>query len=251
MRTSNPTLSNKMFDKARAKAPAQAGTMTIHGTINKTMLLFLILLLPAFLTWNYFFSFGSLEAGQAAVMPWTIGGAIGGFVLAIIMVFKFQWSPYLAPIYAGLEGLFLGGISAIFEAQYSGIAVQAVSLTMATFFSLLLIYRAGWIKVTRKFRLGVMAATGGIALVYIISFMMNMFGGTMPYIHDSGFIGIGFSLFVIVIAALNLVLDFDFIERGAQQQAPKYMEWFAAFGLMLTLIWLYIEILRLLAKIRR
>jgi uncharacterized YccA/Bax inhibitor family protein len=157
---------------------------------------------------------------------------------------------FTAPIYALLEGLFLGGISAIFEAQYPGIVIQAVSLTFGTLFCLLLAYRSGIIKVTENFKLGVAAATGGIALIYLATLVLGLFGVRMPFIHESGLIGIGFSLFVVVIAALNLVLDFDFIESGAKSGAPKYMEWYAAFGLMVTLIWLYIEILRLLAKLR-
>ncbi len=251
MRTSNPALSNKTFEKARQEVQGASSTMTVMGTVNKCFLLFLILLVPAVLTWKYFFAFSSAEAGSAAVMPWMIGGGIGGFIVALVTIFKKSWARYTAPVYAGLEGLFLGGISAFLEAQYPGIAFQAVLLTLGVLFSLLFIYRAGIIKVTRKFRLGVMAATGGIALIYFISFIMSMFGTSVPYIHEGGIIGIGFSLFVVIIASLNLVLDFDFIERGAEQGAPQYMEWFAAFGLMITLIWLYIEILRLLAKTRR
>lgn len=177
-------------------------------------------------------------------------GGIGGFIMALVTIFKKEHSPVTAPIYALLEGLFLGGVSAYFEAQLAGIVFQAVLLTMGTLLSLLFIYKSGLINVTENFKLGVAAATGGIALVYLISFGMSLFGSTMPYIHESGLIGIGFSLFVVVIAALNLVMDFDFIEQGAEQKAPKYMEWYAAFGLMVTLIWLYIEFLRLLAKLR-
>ena len=183
-------------------------------------------------------------------MPWIIGGAIGGFVVALITIFKKQWAAFTAPLYALLEGLFLGGFSAIFEAKYPGIVIQAVTLTFGTLFCLLLAYRSGLIKATENFKLGVVAATGGIALIYMATIFLGFFGVRMPFIHESGTIGIAFSLFVVVIAALNLVLDFDFIENGAARGAPKYMEWYAAFGLMVTLIWLYIEILRLLAKLR-
>jgi uncharacterized YccA/Bax inhibitor family protein len=157
---------------------------------------------------------------------------------------------FTAPLYAILEGLFLGALSSFLEAQFNGIVVQAVGLTFAIFICILLIYRTGIIKVTDNFRIGIVAATGGIALIYLVTIVMNLFGTTIPYIHSSGPIGIGFSVFVIIIATLNLVLDFDFIEHGVDMRAPKYMEWYAAFGLMVTLVWLYIEILRLLAKLR-
>jgi uncharacterized YccA/Bax inhibitor family protein len=172
-------------------------------------------------------------------------------VVALVTIFKKSWAGVTGPIYALLEGLFLGGISAIFEARYPGIVIQAVSLTFGTLLVLLVAYTSRVIRPSENFKLGIVAATGGIALIYMASFVLGLFGVSMPYIHDNGLIGIGFSLFVVVIAALNLVLDFDFIENGASQGAPKYMEWYGAFGLMVTLIWLYIEILRLLAKLRR
>jgi uncharacterized YccA/Bax inhibitor family protein len=149
-----------------------------------------------------------------------------------------------------LEGLFLGGISAIFEMRYPGIVIQAVGLTFGTLAMLLLAYKSGLIKPTENFRLMIFAATGGIALLYLVSFVMNMFGSGIGFIHSNGLFGIGFSLFVVAIAALNLVLDFDFIEQSAEQGAPKYMEWYVALCLMITLVWLYLEILRLLAKLR-
>ena len=170
--------------------------------------------------------------------------------MAIITVFKKQWAAVSAPIYALLEGLAMGGISSIFEARFPGIVIQAVGLTFGTLLCLLLAYKSGMIRATENFKMGVVAATGGIFIVYLVSWVLGMFGVGIPFIHESGLIGIGFSLFVVVIAALNLVLDFDFIESGAAQGAPKYMEWYAAFGLMVTLIWLYLEILRLLAKLK-
>ena len=221
--------------------------MTLQGTVNKTGILLALLVICAFYTWNIFFQTGN----PAAVMPLALGGAIGGLIFALITIFKKTWAGITAPIYAGLEGLFLGGISAIFEAQYPGIVIQATGLTLGTLASLLLLYKMGIIKPTENFRLMIVSATMGIGVLYLISFVMNMFGSTgIGFIHSNGLFGIGFSLFVVAIAALNLVLDFDFIEQGAEQGAPKYMEWFGAFALMVTLIWLYLEMLRLLAKLR-
>ena len=177
-------------------------------------------------------------------------GGIGGLIFAFITIFKKTWTPITAPIYAGLEGLLLGGLSATFEMRFEGFVIQAVTLTALTLFSLLFAYKSKMIAATENFKLGVAAATGGIFLVYMLTFVLSFFGFSVPYIHDSGPIGILFSLFVVVIAALNLVMDFDFIESGEAQRAPKYMEWYAAFGLLVTLIWLYIEFLRLLSKVR-
>ncbi|HST45904.1 MAG TPA: Bax inhibitor-1/YccA family protein, partial [Luteimonas sp.] len=160
------------------------------------------------------------------------------------------WAPVTAPMYALVEGFFLGAISAMYNHMYNGIVLQAVMLTMGTLFALLFAYRSGLIKATENFKLGVVAATGGIALVYLATIVLGMFNINIPLIHESGLVGIGFSLVVIVIAALNLVLDFDFIETGAEQNAPKYMEWYGAFGLMVTLVWLYLEFLRLLSKLQ-
>jgi len=179
-----------------------------------------------------------------------IGGLIGGFVIALVTIFKKNLSPITVPIYALLEGLFLGGISRFFEDRFPGIASQAIILTLGILGALLLAYKSKLIKPTENFKLGVFAATGGIAMIYVIGFVMSLFGSGIPLIHESGMIGIGFSVFVVIIASLNLVLDFDFIEQGAEQGAPKYMEWYGAFGLLVTLIWLYLEILRLLAKLQ-
>ncbi len=245
MRTANPALNAKTFQGfARVSDPSRA--MTIQGTVNKTGVLLFLLLLTASWTWGKFFSAGN----PAAVYPLIIGGAIGGLIVALITIFKKEWAGVTAPVYALLEGLVLGGISAVFEAMYPGIVIQAVGLTFGTLFGLLIAFKSGWIKATENFKLGVVAATGGIFMVYMVTFILGFFGIQMSFIHGSGIMGIGFSLFVVVIAALNLVLDFDFIEHGAESGAPKYMEWYAAFGLMVTLIWLYLEILRLLAKLR-
>lgn len=248
MRTANPALNKKSFATFDQVLAAE-DRMTIQGTVNKTFISLFLLVGCAMFTWKMFDPYGIKD--MSAVMPWMIGGGIGGFVIAMVTIFKKTWSPITAPIYAILEGLMLGGLSAFMEGMFPGIVLQAVALTFGTLFSLLFAYKSGLIKVTENFRLGIAAATGGIFLIYMVSFILRFFGTDIPYIHKGGIIGIGFSLFVIVIAALNLVLDFDFIESGAEQGVPKYMEWYASFGLMVTLIWLYIEILNLLAKLRR
>jgi len=243
MRTANPALNDDTF-RGYGRVIASGDTMTIQGTVNKTAVLLLLVLLSSTWTWRLYYT----AAGSLGV--WIFGGAIGGFIVAMITVFKKQWAAMTAPLYALLEGLVLGGISSMLEARYPGIVIQAVGLTFGTLFGLLFAFKSGMIRATEKFKLGVVAATGGIAVIYLITMLLGFFGIRMPYIHESGMIGIGFSLFVVIIAALNLVLDFDFIENGAAQGAPKYMEWYGAFGLMVTLIWLYIEILRLLSKMR-
>ena len=244
MRTANPALNKKTFESLER---ANDKVMTINGTVNKTVLSLVILLVGALYTWQMFNQTKNVET----IYPWLIGGSIGGFIVALITVFKKTLAPITTPIYALLEGVALGGLSAWFETMYPGIVFQAVTLTFGVLFALLFAYRSGLIKVTENFKLGIAAATGGIFLVYIISWLMNMFTGAgISMIHDNGLMGIGFSLFVVVIAALNLVLDFDFIESGAKQGAPKYMEWYGAFGLIVTLVWLYVEILRLLSKLR-
>jgi uncharacterized YccA/Bax inhibitor family protein len=220
--------------------------MTIMGTVHKTGFLLLLVIIGAWWTWRMFFA---AEGNPAVVMPWVMGGAIGGLVMALVTIFKKEWAGVTAPAYAVLEGFMLGGISSILEARYPGIVIQAVGLTFGTLFGLLIAYRSGMIKVTQNFRLGVVAATGGIFLMYMATWVLSFFGITMPFIHDNSIIGIGISLFIVVVAALNLVLDFDFIEHGAEQSAPKFMEWYAAFSLIVTLVWLYLEILRLLSKL--
>jgi uncharacterized YccA/Bax inhibitor family protein len=217
--------------------------MTLGGTVNKTALSLGILLVAASYIWNRGPADPSLPA-------WTLISVIAGFIVAMVTVFKQSWAPYTTPVYAAVEGVALGGISVVFEARYPGIVSQAVFLTFGTLGALLLAYRSGLIQATENFKLGVVAATGGIALLYLVSFILGFFGVSIPLIHSSGTFGIIFSMFVVVIAALNLVLDFDFIEKGAERGAPKYMEWYGAFGLLVTLVWLYLEILRLLAKLQ-
>ena len=250
MRSGNPALKEDTFlDIGSGNLIGRRdGTMSLNGTVNKTGALLLLTVLTAAFAWN-----ASLDAyGQMlpAGRLYMLGGAIGGFILAMVTIFKKEWSPVTAPLYALVEGLFLGAISAIYEARFDGIVMQAVILTFGTLFALLAAYRSGLIRATENFKLGVVAATGGIALVYLATIVLGLFGINIPYIHESGLIGIGFSLFVVVIAALNLVLDFDFIESGVDAGAPKYMEWYAAFGLMVTLVWLYLEFLRLLSKVQ-
>jgi uncharacterized YccA/Bax inhibitor family protein len=240
-------------ERWRSVGYADDKVMTVQGAVNKTGLLLILCIIPAGFVWNMFFQAaqgGNWGAGAEKVYPIMIVGGIVGFILAIITCFSMKSAPFIAPLYAVFEGLFIGGISAIFEAQYNGIVVQAVFLTFGTMAALLIGYSIGAIKVTAQFRAGVIAATGAIFLVYIANFALGFFGMQIPYLHDGGPIGIIISLVIVTIAALNLVLDFDFIDRGAQARAPKYMEWFGAFALMITLVWLYLEILRLLAKLR-
>jgi len=181
---------------------------------------------------------------------WIFGAAIAGLVLALVSFFVPKIARITAPLYAVAEGLFVGAVSKFYETQYENIVVQAVGLTIGVFAVMLTLYATGRIRVTPRFRLGVFAATGGVALIYLVSFMARLFGADVPFIHDNGIVGIGFSLVVVVIAALNLTLDFDFIDKAEQAGAPRHMEWFAALGLVVTLVWLYLELLRLLSKLR-
>ena len=242
-RTANPALKDSTFT---AFARQTENAMTLQGTVNKSFILIALLMISAGWTWINI----APAQGEMPSFGLPIIGAIGGFIVALITIFKKHLAPITAPIYAILEGLFVGGISAIFEMKYPGIVVQAVTLTIGVFVALLFAYTSRLIKPTENFKLGIFAATGGIAILYLLSFVMSFFGGSISIIHSSSLFGIGFSVFVVIIAALNLVLDFDFIENGARHNAPKYMEWYAAFGLLVTLVWLYIEILRLLSKLR-
>ncbi len=250
MKTSNPALGDKTFRNLPGEQYGgmidAANRMTLSGTVNKTGVLLICSLATAAWTWSQF-----MQSHNAAdVAPEMLVGLFGGLIFALVTTFKKEWAPVTSPIYALLEGLMLGGLSALMEMRYPGIAIQAVSLTFGTLFVLLIAYQSGLIKVTQKFRLGVIAATGGICLFYLMQMLLGFFGIQFASINGSGIIGIGFSLIVVAVAALNLVLDFDFIEQGVQLGAPKYMEWYGAFGIMVTLVWLYIEILRLLSKLR-
>ncbi len=242
MRTSNPVLNQKEFT-----GYAEIGNrMTIEGTVNKTGLLLLCSIATAAWTWHQF----QESHSPVAVLPSLWIGTIGGFIFALITTFKKEWAAFTAPAYALLEGLALGGISSMLELRFPGIAIQSVSLTFGTLLVLLLAYRSGLIPVTQKFRMGIVAATGAIMLFYVLQLVLGFFGVHFTSINGSGPIGIGFSLIIVGIAALNLVLDFDMIATGARMGAPKYMEWYGAFGLMVTLVWLYLEIVRLLSKVR-
>jgi len=247
-KTSNPVLKERVFSR---DSSTSTEVMTVNGTMNKTALMLLLVVAAAVFTWNKFFDAVATnpETAMSAVTPWLVVGGIGGFITVLVTVFRPQSSGISAPVYAVFEGLLLGGISAILELQYSGIVMRAVALTLAVFAAMLFLYRSGIIKVTNKFIMGVFAATAGIALVYLVSFIAGMFGAQMSFLYGNSNLSIGFSLVVVAIAALNLVLDFAFIERASDSGAPKYMEWYGAFGLMVTLIWLYLEILRLLAKV--
>ncbi len=237
LRSGNPVLSKKTFSNSLSHS--KSDVMTINGTVNKTAISLSLLLLTGY--WCY-------DLMSPVLL---IGCAVGGFIVALITVFKKHWAPTTVPIYAILEGAVLGGISYQYNMLYDGIVSNAIFLTVGILLSLLMAYKSGWIKATENFKLGMFAAVGGIAIVYLINFVMGFFGSSMGImsIENASIYSIGFSLIVVVIAALNLVLDFDFIEEGAEQGAPKYMEWYGAFGLLVTLIWLYLEILRLLAKL--
>jgi uncharacterized YccA/Bax inhibitor family protein len=247
--TSNPAFSNEQFAGFEQVygADRSASVMTLQGTMGKTFALLAILSATAIWSWSAEMK-GQL---QPVVLP---AAGIGGFILAMITIFKPSISPWTAPIYAAFEGVFLGALSYLIEhslgKQYPGIAIQAVSMTAGTLFVMLFVYATGLIKVTDRLRAGIVAATGALCLVYVIAFVASFFGAHVPFINDPSPIGIGFSVFVVGLAAFNLLLDFDFIEKGAQVGAPKYMEWYGAFGLMVTLVWLYLEILRLLRKLQ-
>jgi uncharacterized YccA/Bax inhibitor family protein len=243
-RSGNPALGESTFKGL--ESVDHDNVMTLQGTVNKTTLLLLILFLPAIYVWNLFNS----TQDFATVAPLFYIGIFGGLITGIVLAFKKNLAPFLSIAYAGFEGLAMGGLSAFMNALYPGIVVQALLLTFGICFALLLIYTLRIIKPTENFKLMVGAATGGIALFYLVSFVLSFFNIRVPLIHDNSIWGILFSLFVVCIAALNLVVDFDFIEQGAARKAPKYMEWYGAFGLMVTLIWLYVEILRLLSKLR-
>ena len=239
-RSGNPALTTKSF--TRINTDKSSEVMTLEGAVNKTMICLVLLFTSGF------YAFRNAEYWMGLIWPL----AIGGLIIAIVTIFKKTWSPVTAPIYAVVEGLLLGAISMVFESMFEGIAFQAIFLTFGIFFSLLILYKFKLIQATENFKLGVAAATGGIFLVYMISFIMSFFGSGIPVLDpfNSSLFSIGVSLFIVVIASLNLVVDFDFIEAGAENGAPKYMEWYSAFGLMVTLVWLYLEILKLLSKMR-
>lgn len=262
MRTSNPALRESVFD---GQPHVGYDGMTMSGTVTKTMILLAIVVgVAAFTWWQTMSGLQAIAAGVTemagrtrsldAVPPLVFGylivGSLGGLVLALVTIFKPTASPITTPIYAAFEGIFLGALSAMFEYMYPGIAMQAVLVTFSILFGMLALYRLGLVRATEKFRMAVVSATLAIVLVYLATIVLRFFGMEIPYIHGTGMVGIGFSIFVVVIASLNFILDFDFIERGSEAGLPRYMEWYGAFGLLVTLVWLYIEILRLLSKLR-
>jgi uncharacterized YccA/Bax inhibitor family protein len=240
--SNNPVFKEDMFRKA--PVGTIEGRMTIAGTIGKMGFLLALVLCAAVYSW------GVLDRNQN-IMPFLYGGAFGGFILAMVIIFKKEWSPFLAPAYALAEGLFLGTISVLYSQVYEGIILQAVGLTIATFIAMLVLYSTRIIRATEKFKAVVFTATAGIAIFYLIAMVLHMFNIEMPYLHDSSTIGVIISLVIVVVAALNLIMDFDLIETGSAMGAPKYFEWYASFGLLVTLIWLYLEILRLISKLNR
>lgn len=252
MLSGNPTLNENTFRNAPGGNPAfeKADTMTVQGTVYKTMLLLAITVVCAIFTW------GTAMKGSSLTTPIMWGGAIGGLIFAIITISKPQWSPNTAIFYAICEGLFLGAISAKYNEAFSkgqgldGIVAQAVGLTLGVFATMLILYTARIIKVTAKLKAGIMIATGGVMLFYLVAIGLSFFGVGVPLLHSNGPMGIGLSVLIVGIAAFNLLIDFDMIERGAAQGAPKYMEWYGGFALLVTLVWLYLEILRLLSKLR-
>jgi uncharacterized YccA/Bax inhibitor family protein len=238
LKSGNPALAGDVFRKFSAIDASDV--MTVSGTVNKSFFMIILLLFSASFVWSR----------PEAAAPFLFPSLIVGFIVALVTIFKKEYAPVTAPLYALMQGVVLGTISSFFEMRYPGIVIQAVGLTISTLFCMLFAYKTGIIKVTEKFKLGVVAATGGIAVLYLVSIIMGFFGANIGFIHSSGPMGIGFSVFVVIIAALNLVMDFDLIEKGAEYNAPKYMEWYGAFALVVTLVWLYLEILRLLAKMR-
>ncbi|MEI8098959.1 MAG: Bax inhibitor-1/YccA family protein [Sediminibacterium sp.] len=247
-KSGNPTLTEKMFDKSTAVMAENQGVMSVRGAINKFGFLMLMVIAGAAYNWQLF-----QELKQSTMTILMMVGAIGGFVIALGITFKPNWAAYLAPAYGLLQGLFIGGISAImnkvFEAKYPGLVLQAVGLTFGVALAMFLLYNFRIIKATEKFKSVIIASTLGIGIFYLITMVLNMFGVNVSFMHDSSLLSIGISLFIVAIAAMNLILDFDMIEQGAERGAPKFMEWYGAFGLLVTIVWLYIEMLKLLSKL--
>ncbi|MCQ2376262.1 MAG: Bax inhibitor-1/YccA family protein [Salinivirgaceae bacterium] len=244
MKTSNPTLNEGIIDNYRYSATGRV--MTVQGTVNKVAVLVLLAFLAATYTWS---KVGFSEDGGLSVPSWSIIGSIGAFVMALIISFKKEWAPMLSPVYAVLEGLFLGCLSGVLELKYPGIVLRAITLTFAVMFAVLFMYKTGIIRVTQSFVRIVLAATMGICLAYFVAFILSLFGVDASFMYGGGTVGIVLSLVVVGVAAMNLILDFHFIEQGAEAGLPAHFEWYSAFGLMVTLVWLYVEILRLLSKL--
>jgi uncharacterized YccA/Bax inhibitor family protein len=247
-KSGNPTLSQKIFDRAASDQANMQGTMSVRGALNKFGFLLLMIIASAAYTWHLF-----QEGKPQTTSTLMIVGLIGGLITALAITFKPNWAGFLSPLYALLEGLFIGGISVVlnnaFAEKYPGLVMQAVGLTFGVAIAMFLLYNFRVIKATQKFKSVIVTATLGIAIFYALTWILRLFGVNVGFMYDSSMLSIGISLFVVGIAALNLILDFDMIEQGAEQGAPKFMEWYGAFGLMITLVWLYLEILRLLSKL--
>lgn len=260
-RSGNPALKASQFEKAVLPGnpsgvegsvflpdAAASGAMTERGTLNKFLFLFLMVMGAASFAWYLYY--------QGTPMgPWVMGSAIGGLVLALVISFRPATAPYLSPAYGLLQGIFVGGISAMYSYAFTKIdpflIQKSVALTFGVVLAMYALYRTGVIRATQKFKAVVLSATMGIAVFYLIALGMRFFGMEMPFLHESSALGIGISLFIVAIAALNLILDFDMIETGVSMGAPKHMEWYGAFGLLVTIVWLYVEMLRLMSKISR
>lgn len=240
MESNNPVLSEKAFAEARVYGgPA----MTLDGVTFKSGILLLLAIVSAALSWN------AVGSNTGVALPLVAVGGVGGFIIALVLMFKQSWAPFLAPAYAVLEGFLLGAISFVFSAKYQGIAFQAAGLTMGVLGVMLALYRFRIVRATEKFKLGMVAAMGAIMLLYLVSMVMRLFGKPLPFLYDSSPLSIGISLVIVGVAALSLILDFDRIETYVRRGAPAYMEWYCGFGLLVTLVWVYLEILRLLSKL--
>ena len=243
----NPTLTEKIFNSSATRNAELQGVMSVRGTMNKFGFMLLMLMGAATYTWNLY---QTGNPGQMQTLMYV--GIFGGMIAAFAIIFKPTWAPYIAPLYGLLEGLFIGGISAVmndmFAKNYPGLVMQAVGLTFGVAIAMFLLYNFRVIRATEKFKSILFAATLGIGIFYLLTMVFRLFGVDMPFMYDSSLLGIGISLFIVAIAALNLIMDFDMIEKGADAGAPKYMEWYGAFGLMVTIVWLYIEILKLLSR---
>ena len=244
-RTSNPAMKDSVF----SKIATDSSSMTIRGSVNKTLILLALAIASGAYTWRVF----TTSIDPNAFVPWMFGGMIGGLIMSLIVIFRPKTAAWAAPIYAIFEGLFLGAISAWFEysfgAQFPGIVLTAVAITALTLLVMLMLYRSGIVKMNNKLRGGIITATGTVALFYLVTLVMSLFGADTTVVHGSGMLSIGISVVIVIIAAMNFLLDFEFIEKGSAAGMPKYMEWYGAFGLMLTIVWLYLEILKLLAKL--
>ncbi len=238
-RSSNPVFNQDRFRNI-ANSATSDGVMTVNGTITKTLILFVILIAAGAFVWG--------KVTPENLLTFVIGGAIGGLIFALATIFKPAWAPITAALYAVFEGMFVGAISKMYASFYDGIVMQAVGLTMSILLVMLVLYRTGVLRATPKFRRGVIIATAGIFLFYILNWIFSMFGGGVS-LANFGLLGIGIQLVIVGVASLNLILDFDNIERGAEQGLPKIMEWYSGFGIMVTLVWLYLELLRLIALI--